>query len=85
VKGCHYSTWSYGPNTSVFPIGQRVITCQDITEGDSTLPAGTRGVVTSDPPDEDSAYPSRQVGVKLTEGQHQGTTRGIQRQFLRAD
>jgi hypothetical protein len=72
-------------NTSILQVGQRVITFQDITEGGSTLPAGTRGFVTCDPPDEDSAYPYRMVGVKLTEGQHRGTTRTIQRQFLRID
>ena len=79
-----YSTWSHGPNTSVFPIGQEVATSDEVRVDGLTIPAGTPGVVTGDPPDEDSAYPGRLVGVRITGGPHRGTTRGIIRRSLRA-
>jgi hypothetical protein len=80
-----YATLQNGWNTSVFPIGQRVTTYQEIRIEGITLTAGTRGIVTGDPPDDDSAYPDRLVGVKIIEGQHQGITQAIQRRFLRAE
>jgi hypothetical protein len=84
VTDLSYWTFSHGWNTSVFPIGQPVMTCEDITLERATLPAGTRGIVVGDPPDEDSAYPYRPVEVKIAEGQYRGTTRSIARRSLRA-
>ncbi|WP_435008505.1 hypothetical protein P12x_005712 [Tundrisphaera lichenicola] len=85
VTALQYATLGNGWNTSVLPTGQRVMTSRDFRTKSVTLEANTRGVVTGDPTDDDSAYPGRLIYVKISEGQHRGTTQAIERQFLRAD
>ena len=80
-----YSTLAYGRNTSVFAIGTRVVSLDDIRDGDRVIPAGTSYHVTSDPPDDDSAYPYRIVGVRVEAGPWTGTNLGVKRTRLRAE
>jgi len=84
ARDLKYSTFSYGWNTSIFPIGEPVRISQDVTIDGMPLPSGTQGVVVADPPDEDSAYPDRLLSVKIIDGQYRGATMGVQRRFLRA-
>ncbi len=85
VTELRYATLGNGWNTSVFPTGQRVTICREMRIERVTLAAGTRGLVTSDFTDNDSAYPDRLIGVRIIEGQHEGTTQAIERRFLRAE
>ena len=84
AKTLKYSTFTYGPNTSVFSPGEGILIERDVEVGGVGLSAGTPGVVVDDPPDEDSAYPDRLVRVKITAGRYQGTIHGVERRHLRA-
>ena len=66
-----FRTFSFGWNTSILPVGERVFSIVDIRVDDVSVPAGTLCLVVSDPPDEDSANPDRTVVVRTSgRGQH---------------
>ncbi len=79
-----YSTYSYGRNTSVFAVGDRVIPIVDVRTGEVSIPAGTPCLVVSDPPDDDSAYPYRTVKIRVDDRNQSGPIFGVKRMYLRA-
>ena len=84
AEEAHYSTWAYGPNTSVLPMDLAVVVVVESRWRGGRVAPGEAGVVTSDPPDEDSAYPDRLVSVRRDAGPHRGTVIPIKRICLRA-
>ena len=83
VMALRYWTFQHGYNSSVLPIGLKVVITQKVQIDGGFIEGGTQGVVVFDPPDDDSAYPKRLVGIKLTDGPNQGSTQAVQRRYLR--